>query len=211
MALPTWITPAGQLGIVPELEYYEYVLDAYDASGGTLVYSKVSGQLPLGIQLISTGKLQGIPVSELGGDQNVTYTFTIRVKNAITGRLSDRTFIITVSNVAPPIIIPRNVDLGLYFDGTIVNIQLEAVEATPGLTLKWRLKDGELPGGISLSTTGLLYGYIQPIVHPGPSSEPGWDQTPWNELGWDFSINSISKTFDFTVEVFDGVNYDATP
>ena len=211
MALPTWITLAGQLGIVPELEYYEYVLDAYDASGGALVYSKVSGQLPLGIQLIPTGKLQGIPVSELGGDQNVTYTFTIRVKNSITGGLSDRTFIITVSNVAPPIIIPRNVDIGTYFDGTIINIQLVAVEATPGATLTWRLKNGDLPSGISISTTGLLYGYINPIVHPGPSSEPGWDQTPWNELGWDFSINSISKTFDFTIEVFDGVNYDATP
>ena len=156
MALPTWITPAGQLGIVPELEYYEYVLDAYDASGGALVYSKVSGQLPLGVQLIPTGKLQGIPVSELGGDQNVTYTFTIRVKNSVTGGLSDRTFIITVSNVAPPIIIPRNVDLGLYFDGTVINIQLAAIEATPGATLTWRLKNGELPGGISLSTTGLL-------------------------------------------------------
>ena len=211
MALPKWITPAGQLGIVPELEYYEYVLDAYDASGGTLVYSKVSGQLPLGIQLIPTGKLQGIPVSELGGDQNVTYAFTIRVKNSVTGGLSDRTFIITISNVAPPVIVPRDVNLGTYFDGTIVNIQLEAVEATPGAALMWRLKNGDLPSGLLLSTTGLLYGYINPIPTPGPGSNPGWDLTPWNELGWDFSLLAISKSFNFTVEVYDGVNYDATP
>ena len=39
MALPKWITPAGNLGIVPELEYYQFNLDAYDASGGILVYS----------------------------------------------------------------------------------------------------------------------------------------------------------------------------
>jgi hypothetical protein len=38
MATPKWITPAGQLGIVPELEYYQFPLDAYDASGGTLVF-----------------------------------------------------------------------------------------------------------------------------------------------------------------------------
>ena len=211
MALPKWITPAGQLGIVPELEYYEYILDAYDASGGTLVYSKVSGQLPLGIQLIPTGRLQGIPVSELGGDQNVTYTFTIRVKNSVTGGLSDRTFIITVSNVAPPIIVPRNVDLGVFFDGTVASIQLEAIEATPGATLVWSIKNGELPLGLTLTPNGLIYGYIHPIIGPGPGSSPGWDATPWNELGWDFSLLAISKNFDFTIQVFDGVNYDATP
>jgi hypothetical protein len=173
MALPKWITSAGQLGIIPELEYYDYDLDAYDASGGTLVYSHISGKLPLGIQLIPTGKLQGIPVSELGGDQNVTYTFTIRVKNSVTNGLADRTFNITVSNVAPPIIIPRDVDLGLRFDGTILNIQLEAIEATPGATLSWRLKDGELPPGISLSAGGLLYGYIQPIMDPVRAASQG--------------------------------------
>jgi hypothetical protein len=211
MALPKWITPAGQLGIVPEVEYYEYDLDAYDESGGTLVYSHISGKLPLGIQLIPTGKLQGIPISELGGDQNVTYTFTIRVKNSTTNGVSDRTFNITVSNVAPPIIIPRDVDLGLYFDGTIVNIQLEAIENTPGANLIWRKSSGELPPGLTISAAGLIYGYIEPIIGPGPGSNPGWDQSPWNLLGWDFSLLAISKAFTFTVEVTDGVNYDATP
>jgi hypothetical protein len=210
MALPIWITPAGGLGILPELEYYEYVIDAYDESGGALVYSKISGKLPLGIQLIPTGKLQGIPVSELGGDQNVSYKFTLRAKNSVTGGIADRTFTIAVSNVVPPIITPRDVDLGLYFDGTIINIQLAAIESTPGAKLTWRLKSGTLPPGLVISSTGLLYGYIRPIANPN-SSTPGWDQTPWNQFGWDFSITSISKTFEFSVEVTDGVNYDATP
>ena len=120
MALPKWITPAGELGTVPELEYYQYLLDAYDPSAGTLVYSLVSGRLPLGIQVVTTGRLQGIPVSELGGDQNVKYTFTIRVKNTSTNGLSDRTFSLIVTNVAPPIIdVPtRNSYLGLFLDGT---------------------------------------------------------------------------------------------
>jgi hypothetical protein len=30
MAFPRWLTPAGDLGIVPELSYYEFDLDAYD-------------------------------------------------------------------------------------------------------------------------------------------------------------------------------------
>jgi hypothetical protein len=210
MALPTWITPAGQIGIVQELEYYEFLLDAYDESGGLLVYSRVSGKFPLGIQLIPSGKLQGIPVSELGSDQNVTYTFTIRVKNSVTGYLSDRTFALTVTNVAPPIIIPRNVNLGIYLDGTIVNLQLEAIEFTPSASLSWRVKSGELPPGLSLSVTGLLSGYVNPIPDPAAGTTPGWDNSAWSYLGWDFPLHAINKTFNFTVEVFDGVNYDAS-
>ena len=30
MAFPKWLTPEGNLGVVPELEYYEFPLDAYD-------------------------------------------------------------------------------------------------------------------------------------------------------------------------------------
>ena len=58
MAFPKWITPAGDLGTVPETEYYQYDLDAVDSSGGTLVFTLVSGTLPKGIQVVETGRLQ---------------------------------------------------------------------------------------------------------------------------------------------------------
>ena len=76
MALPKWITPAGNLGIVPELEYYDFTLDAYDDAGGTLVYSFISGKMPPGIQLVSTGALRGIPVSTTFSDFGVAYSTT---------------------------------------------------------------------------------------------------------------------------------------
>lgn len=208
MALPKWITPAGNLGILSELEYFEYQLDAYDASGGSLIYSRISGKLPLGIQITPTGSLRGVPVSELGGDQNVDYSFSIRVQNATTKEVADRTFKITITNIAPPIITPHNVDLGVFLDGTIVDHQFEAIEFTPGASLSWRIKSGELPPGLSFSSTGLLSGYVKPIPALGPGSHPNWDITPWSELGWDFPLNAVSKTFIFRVEVFDGVNYD---
>lgn len=152
MALPKWITPAGDLGVVPELEYYEYLLDAYDPSAGTLVYSRISGKLPLGIQITPTGTLRGIPVSESGGDQNVEYTFTIRAKNSTTNGLADRTFVLTITNVQPPVISEPTRDsfLGVFLDGSEYEEQLEAVEATPGATITWSLKSGELPPGILL-------------------------------------------------------------
>ena len=210
MALPKWITPAGTLGIVPELEYYQYTLDAYDPSAGTLVYSLVSGRLPLGIQVVTTGRLQGIPVSEPGGDQNVTYTFTVRAKNSSTNGLSDRTFSLTITNVAPPIInVPtRNSYLGLFLDGTEYTEQLEAIEATPGATLVWSLKNGDLPPGLTLRSDGILTGYFEPIPNPAAGSDPDWDQAAWDYLGWQTSLYAIKKRFTFTIKVSDGINSD---
>jgi hypothetical protein len=210
MALPKWLTPEGQLGIVPELEYYEFPLDAYDASGGTLRFFRVSGTLPLGLQIIDTGKITGIPVSELGGDQNVEYTFTIRVKNTSTNSIADRTFNLTVTNVAPPIInVPtRNSYLGLFLDGTEYIKQLEAIEFTPGADLSWSLKSGDLPPGLILSSTGILSGYFQPIPNPAAGYQPNWDRSAWSFLGWDSSLYAIKKRFTFTIKVTDGVNSD---
>ena len=109
MSYPIWLTPVGNLGIVPESEYYQFALDGYDTSGGALKYSKLSGELPPGIQLTSTGVLQGIPISTGGPDLNQDYTFTIRLQNLITLNITDRTFSLTVTNVAPPIIVPKTV------------------------------------------------------------------------------------------------------
>ena len=222
MALPKWITPAGQLGIVPELDYYEFPLDAYDASGGTLVYSLVSGRLPLGLQVVPTGRIQGIPVSERIADVNVDYRFTIRVTNQATNELSDRTFTLTITNIAPPIIsVPtRNSYLGLFLDGTEVSLQLEALEFTPSTKLTWSISSGELPEGLTLTENGLLSGYVVPIDDTNVRfifgrDESGdlleiknWGVHLWDEFGWSSPLRAVSKTFTFTVEVFDGVNYD---
>jgi hypothetical protein len=210
MALPKWITPAGNLGIVPALEFYQLPLQASDASGGTLVYTRVSGRLPPGIQVAQTGTLQGVPVSEAGPDNTQIYTFTIRVRNSDTGSIADRTFSLTISNVSPPIIIPRDVDLGLFYDGSTINIQLEAIEFIVEDNLVWSLKSGELPPGISLSPGGLLSGFLRPILPIGPESDPDWDDTPWDLLGWDFTVGFTRKLFTFTVEVTDGANTDAS-
>ena len=225
MAYPTWITGAGNLGIVPCLDYYQYQLDAYDTAGGTLVYAKISGTLPPGIQLTTDGVLKGIPISTAGPDNNQLYTFTVRVQNQSDGLLADRTFYITITNVAPPIITPHsgvsgNIDLGSYFDGTVIDIQLEAIEFIREDNLTWSLSSGSLPDGLKLSPGGLIYGYIIPIPVPGPSGDPGWDDTNWDgtfttstssgRLGWDFDQQTLSKYFEFTVEVTDGTTNSDT-
>ena len=373
MALPKWLTPAGNLGIVPELEYYQFPLDAYDAAGGTIKFYLVSGEFPPGIQINeSANRLQGIPVSTAGPDQNQSYTFTIRAENVIdfvgnisnktltvtsvgngtiapgqtitgngitegtviltqvsgangavgtytvdlaqtvastdittTDGIVDRTFTLTITNVAPPVIVPKSTvktvrvslggstlttnigdyvtqtvsganatvisssinsdvvtvrynsgsftmglgnltlisgnvtvadtntypisstvvssisrrDLGNYFDGTLVNEQLVAVEFIVEDNLVWSVKSGELPDGVTLSADGLLYGYIRPIPATDPSGSPGWDRTAWDldpdldgttfsPYGWDFPLGTTSRNYEFTIQVTDGINYD---
>lgn len=221
MAYPTWLTPAGDLGIVPEGEYYQYALDAYDTTGGTLTYSKLSGTLPPGLQIVqATGMLQGIPISTGGADLNQTYTFAVRVKNTSSGRIADRSFTLTVTNVFPPVIIPRDVDLGEYFDGDVLDLQLNAVDLSFGATITWSVKNGELPPGITLSSNGLLSGYIQLIPAVGPTGDPGWDENNWDStyvysnvagyLGWDFPLGTTSKHFNFTIEASDGILTDTS-
>lgn len=300
MAYPIWLTPAGNLGIVPEAEYYQYALDAYDTSGGTLQYTKLSGTLPPGLQISTTGNIRGIPITDNNiPDFNQTYTFTVRLKNLSTLLITDRTFSITVTNVAPPVIVPKTVinfynlnlqgnitasagnyitqqfnsanatvyksvvnssvvtvtynttaqfinnagnlnvvfgsnvtltnsyptgysvvssiatrNLGEYFDGQVINLQLEATEFILGGNLNWTLKSGTVPPGLSLSSNGLISGYINLIPVVGPAGDPGWDDTNWDgrftfanaqsQLGWDFPLGTTSKNFEFTIEVNDG-------
>lgn len=175
-----------------------------------LEFTHISGDLPLGIQVNKIGKLQGVPLSERGPDQNVEYTFTIRARNTTTNEVADRTFSLTVTNISPPVIIPRNVDLGIYLDGEEFNLQLEAIEANPSAVLTWELKTGELPPGITLSSSGLISGYLLPITENLTGIVPGWDRSGWNLRSWDFALGTISKTFLFSIEVFDGANFDLT-
>lgn len=214
MSSPQWISPkSGTLATIPELQYVEIILDAYDTAGGVLTYNLVSGKLPKGLQVVTTGKIQGIPVSDLltTGEQTINYRFTIRATNSVTHSVTDRTFTIPVTNIAPPVIIPKNLDLGRYYDGTTINLQLVAAEVTPGAPLLWTITKGILPPGLTLSpTTGLISGYIKSVTDTAAGSTPGWDSTTWNNVGWDFTAVAISKIFNFTIEVSDGVNVDTS-
>ena len=57
MAACIWLTPAGDLGIIPELEYYELPLDAYNPAGGQPTFTLISGSLPNGLELYDDGRI----------------------------------------------------------------------------------------------------------------------------------------------------------
>lgn len=213
MAAAIWLTPAGNLGIIPELEYYEIPLDAYNPTGGYVQFTLIAGSLPEGLELYDDGRILGIPV--LGQVRGVpvavnkvtTSTFTIRIKNT-ENKVSDRTFNLTVAGIDPPVLVPSSSSLGTYIDGTLVDIQLEAIEANSLLTAEFTVVDGELPPGLTLSTDGRIYGYIRPVTSSQTDDDTGYDASPYDIYGFDFSGVNVSKNFQFTVQADDGVNVD---
>jgi len=211
MAAPVWQTPPGTLGTIVENEFYQIQLSA----SNTLTYEYLSGVLPDGIRITSNGVTEGFPKSvdyiagvpqEVGTD--VTSEFAVRATSE-DGLVADRVFSMTITGPDDPIIdtLPSS-DLGSYFDGQLVNISLTATDPDPLDTQSWRVIAGELPSGVTLSTSGLLYGWLNPV--PTEIGTPGYDVNNFDIGTLDFTTLSISKNYQFTIEVVDSTGRTST-
>ena len=179
-------------------------------------YKIISGALPAGIQCGANGLITGVPraVASLQGvpfpvNRNVTSKFAIRAytENLVNGtfvldRIRDRTFELTVSgNDVPDFTNPAG-SLGTYYDGDQVDLQLGYTNVDPDEVLTVKLINGELPLGLTLSSTGLISGYIEPAANV--DEPPGYDLEPASVLPYDFIVSAIDKNYQFTLEVSDG-------
>ena len=212
MAQPTWITPAGNLGVIPEGVFFQLNLEAVDVGLGGVTFSLIAGSLPAGIQLTANGSVTGVPVAiarvqgvPLEVSADVTSKFTIRAASQdIPPRVRDRTFQITITGDDVPKFTTPAGSLGTFYDGDQLNIQIGYTDTDPADTVIVRLVDGELPGGITVSATGLISGNIQPA--PDVNEPAGYDLTPIYTLPYDFVVSAINKNYQFTLEVTDGRN-----
>jgi hypothetical protein len=218
-----WSTPSGYLGTIPEGEYYSLQLLTESSSNLAITYSFISGQLPNGMQLLPSGYLTGVPaiLTDVTVDQFQTYEFTVRATNSL-GHIIDQYFYLDITSVNNPIIEPTSgkvTNLGTYFDGTFYNQQLTVIELNPNAKIQWSIESGQLPTGVELSSTGLLSGYIQPLQLVGAYGPAGYDgdevvsgviveQEPFDHAPYDFNELNQSLAYTFTIQAFDGANYD---
>lgn len=213
MAAPIWLTPAGDLGIIPEEEYYEFFFDAYNTSGGDLTYSLIAGSLPSGLEIRPNGSMLGIPVGRVAGvalavPKVTTSTFTLRVKNN-QNLIADRTFNITVAGILPQTFTPAASNLGLYLDGTYVYIDINTIEPNRFLQSTFSIIDGELPPGLTFNTTtGLIKGYLTPVVSKEIIELIGFDNSPFDQFDFDFTGTSISKSYQFTIKADNSITIE---
>jgi hypothetical protein len=175
MAQPTWVTPAGTLATIPEGVFYSTPLLA--TADTTVFYSVIAGKLPPGIQIDQTGILAGNPlaVSEVQGIPSgvvldTTSKFAVRAytKTTVNGvtvitGLADRTFSLTVTGQS---LVTWSTPAGTIltsFDGEqITNLPVEYSDPDPDSVNVVTLVAGALPTGLSLSTSGVISGYITP-------------------------------------------------
>ena len=207
MAAPVWITPPGSLGTIVEQEFYTIALSAENTS----LFSYLSGVLPDGIRIAINGTVEGFPRSidyiqgvpkEVGTD--VTSEFVVRATSD-DGLVADRVFTMTITGPDDPVIDTKPLaDLGKYFDGDQVTISLTATDPDPLDTQAWNIIGGSLPTGLTLSTAGVISGYLLPT--PSETGTPGYDVNNYDIGSYDFSTVSVSKDFEFTAQVTDSTN-----
>jgi hypothetical protein len=211
MAQPIWQTAAGSLGVIPEGIFYQQNIVATDPDSGPVTYSVIAGTLPAGVQCTTTGQIvgvpqaaasiQGVPVSV---NQDVTSKFVVRA--TATGRIADRTFELTVTgNDVPQFTTPAG-SIGTFYDGGEVNVQIEYTDADPTDIAVVSLASGTLPGGLSVSATGLISGYIEPANPIGQT--PGYDESALSAEPYDFVTEYQSRNYQFTLQVTDGKSSD---
>jgi hypothetical protein len=223
---PVWITPKGNLGKVQSLQFFEIGLQAVDPTGQPdgkdVNYALIAGRLPAGMQIDSSGQVTGNPKDTYSIDgvpeavtQDRTSEFTIRAFSS-SGKITDRSFSITVTGNYPPQLLTSNyTTLGEFTDGIIINIPISAVDLNSD-KLTYSVLSGKLPLGTSLSTDGVISGPLIPNYVP-PS---GWDidANPWDAVPYDQTdlllppgqtFTSYGKvTYYFTIQVSDGKSFD---
>jgi hypothetical protein len=220
MAQPVWITPAGNLGTVPEGVFYENILQAIEPGSGNVFYQVIAGDLPLGIEISTSGLIQGIPSANVrvGSEQIQTgrdvvskfavraYTTTIVAGRPVVSRIADRTFSLTIAGQNyPQWVTPAG----------LVDTLIEGTYLSPGLQLLYKtnnnssqpdvsLISGALPPGLSITPKGLISGVV--IPNPGVNALAGYsrDAQGYDQYAFDFSQQSISYTYQFTLQVTDG-------
>jgi hypothetical protein len=211
MAQPVWQTAAGSLGVIPEGVFYQQTLIATDADLGPVTYSVIAGLLPAGVQCTPSGQIVGVPTAtaSLQGvptsvNQDVTSKFVIRA--SATGRIADRTFTLTVTgNDVPQFETPAG-SIGTFYDGDLVDIQILYTDDDPADIAVVSVASGFLPPGLTLSPTGLIYGYIEPATPLNQT--PGYDESAADQEPYDFVVDFVSRNYQFTLEVSDGKSSD---
>jgi len=228
---PIWDTPAGDLGTIQEGEFYQLTLYAHDDITNTskyLYYIMVAGELPEGIQCRRNGLIEGIPkaVTSLQGvplevKENVTSKFTVRVFTAhdeidpVTGgtvevvdRVADRTFTITVAGADAPEWVTQPSEVKDCYDGDYIEYQFKFIDPDPGEEHTFRVINGELPPGVTLTKDGFLSGVVQPANDLPNTATVGFDAqgSNFDQYAFDHATQSSSKNYTFTVELSDGRN-----
>lgn len=237
MAL-TWITPAGSLGSINERDRQDITLLA-ESTAGEVTYSLQAGSLPRGLRL-ENNKILGTPFEV---SKPTEFRFVIRATDGYDKK--DRTFNLPVLGYDAPSwvtsegLLPVGPNSTFFvLDNDKVDFQLIAMDPDmpAGDTIEYYIPydGGELPPGLSLSRSGRITGFTDPIfsleykIYSGNydlnlfDSEPydlgtrpinGFDSFTFDERTFDYFDETgfprrLTRYYQFTVVATDGLFED---
>jgi hypothetical protein len=121
---------------------------------GAIIFNIISGSLPTGVSMSSTGLLSGTPLG------NQSYKFVVRASITQAGitAIADRTFYLNVVGNAP--IVNFTVTLPDQYDVVEYSYQVVAVDIDIQDQLTYRIVSGSLPRSLTMSSSGLISGLI---------------------------------------------------
>ena len=215
-AQPVWLTPAGNLGTYPEGVFFQLPLLA-EVVDDTLFYRLIAGELPTGVQLTDTGAIVGVPYVNVQGvpslvSRDTVSKFAVRAYTkktvgtvTVVNRLADRTFSMTVAGQDVPEFITPPGLIATYFDGSqVTDLQIEYTDNDPSDVAIVRLIAGTLPPGCTITTKGVISGFIAPETPSGGIAGFSRDGQGYDEYEFDFSTNGLNINYEFILEVTDG-------
>jgi hypothetical protein len=170
-----------------------YATPLVAAADEPVYYKVIAGRLPPGMEINETGILSGNPqaVSTVTGiplavAKDTTSQFAVRAYTT-TKKLADRTFNLTVTGQNTVTWTTPAGNIGTYFDGVqIADLTVNYSSPDPYSVDVVTLVAGALPAGLTISTKGVISGYITPNLNSTTSS----------------------TTYSFTLKVSNGVSSD---
>ena len=176
--VPEFTTPYGSFASNNTAQFVAAI------SGTELTVSSVTyGSIQNGMVLRGTNIVPGTTIVGTGTAAGGTGTYTINISQNNLG--------VTVTAW-----------IGVYYDGDLVDLTFGYTNFDPDETVFVRKISGQYPPGLTLATTGRLYGYIEPTANINLT--PGYDETKIDTEPYDFIVSAISKNYQFTLEVTDG-------
>lgn len=224
---PSWITTAGFLITATELVSTSI---SVVASGANVSYKFISGTLPPGLAVSTTGTIVGTPNAVL---QKTNYKFVLRA-SSLTG-VSDRTFNIDVVGAQAPIwstssgyssrldyntstaylnIGPTGENFALNRQWVNYQFVAQPASAPENTQIKFYIpeKGGILPPGLILNQNGVLSGFLSDnLVFDGSQPDTGgYDEESYDKFTYDygtvaFDSVGVPKIYQFKVTASDGI------
>lgn len=212
MAQPIWNTSAGTIGSFPASLPSLFQLSASPVLPATsLTYTLISGSLPSGISITSSGLIYGTPNIVTS---NVISTFTVRATDNL-GNLRDRTFSMTVTGTAIPQFLTPNGSILTTPDSVWIENPIAYSNPKSDNPVIIQVKEGSLPPGLEIDALGVIRGYPNPPVVTITQQSVATSATQTTSSNNSITVNSttgftVGRPVVFTGTVFGDITSGVT-